>query len=59
MIVRVLLVITGIVLLLPGACSLFFTLGLVQADGFVLGLWLVGMMLGGLGVWLIYKGFKK
>ncbi len=55
---RIFLIILGIVLLLPGLCSLAFTPMFLQSPDIGI-IWLPGILLGGLGVWLILKGGKK
>ena len=54
---RALSIVFGIILLLPGLCSLVFTPMLLDGTDIIV-LWLPGIVAGGLGIWLIAKGGK-
>jgi sorbitol-specific phosphotransferase system component IIC len=47
-------IVFGVILLLPGACSLFFI-----ALGMVSGIAIVGLAIGALGIWMILAGVSK
>lgn len=55
---RALSIVVGIILLLPGLCSLAFTPMLLSSTDIII-LWLPGIIAGGLGILLIAKGGKK
>lgn len=56
--IRVFSVIIGLVLLLPGACGVFF-LSAVKDEPSILIFVLPGLLLGALGLWFIFKGGVK
>ena len=58
---RVLLILIGIILTLPGLCSLasLFIFGTEVLTTDVSFIWLAGMGIGALGVWLIYANSRK
>jgi uncharacterized BrkB/YihY/UPF0761 family membrane protein len=66
---QIVLLIVGIILLLPGACSLFFMISLIAekpsnpfSDPYVeifYGLWIVSFIVSAIGVALIYAARKK
>jgi hypothetical protein len=58
---RILAVLIGIVLLLPGFCSLvsLVAFGSELGNPFTMLVWLSGLALGGLGIWLIAKAGRK
>ncbi len=55
---RIVAIILGIILLLPGACGVVF-LPMASDDPSIFVLVGPGLFLGGLGIWLIYKGATK
>jgi hypothetical protein len=58
--VRVLSIIFGIILLLPGVCSIVFTSMITGGQDYILDMvWASGLLLGGFGLWLIFKGGKR
>jgi hypothetical protein len=57
---RVLSIIVGIILLLPGVCSIVFTTMITGGQDYILDMvWVSGLVLGGFGLWLIFKGGKR
>ena len=46
-------IIFGVILLLPGACSVFFI-----AVGLITGVGILGLAIGALGIWMIWYGIS-
>jgi uncharacterized membrane protein YjjB (DUF3815 family) len=62
---KFLLVVAGLILLLPGACSLYFIFEFLKnarnfgpGDGIVVAIWVVSLIVFALGVWLIRTAVK-
>ena len=55
----VILIIIGIVLLLPGACALFFMMILRGTEGPILLLWFGSFAISAGGIWLIVYAFRN
>jgi hypothetical protein len=64
---RLMLVLTGVILLFPGACSIYYTpmgfLGLLfigDADyGLIALAWPAGFALGALGIWILRRNVRR
>lgn len=59
--VTVIMVIFGIVLLLPGLCSVFFMAGMGGSglDSPIVGLWAICFLISVGGVWLLIRAFRR
>jgi lipopolysaccharide export LptBFGC system permease protein LptF len=58
-VVTVIMVIFGIILLLPGICSIVFMAGTgVSSADPVIGLWVICFLISLGGVWLLVKAFR-
>jgi len=54
----VLLAVLGVILLLPGACAIFFAIA-IGFDHALLGLWAVCLLISAVGVLTLYLTFRK
>ena len=58
-VLTILMVIIGLVLLLPGACALFFMVaGGFGTDASLVTLWVVCLLISAGGIWLLVKAFR-
>ena len=56
--VAVIMVIVGIILLLPGVCSVFFMANMGRDAGPLVALWLICLLISAGGIALIVKAFR-
>ncbi len=65
---KILMALIGAVLLVPGLCSVLYgamTIAYLPSRGNLSGLtevlpfWLIGMLVGALGIWLIVRAFRR